>query len=104
MGTIQLPGRFPGIDTTTLISRLMRLERRTVTQYQQRQAAWTERKAALSALEAKLQSLKSATNALSDAGKLQACSTTSSDTDILTVEASSDAFEGSHTVIVNQLA
>jgi flagellar hook-associated protein 2 len=104
MGVIRLPGLLTGIDTAKLVSQLMMLERRTVTQYQQRQAVWSERQIALSTLEAKLQTLKSAAEALSDASELRVSSATSSDTDILTAEASNDAFEGSHTVIVNQLA
>jgi len=104
MGVIRLPGLLTGIDTAKLVSQLMAFERRTVTKYQQRQAVWSERQIALSALEAKLQTLKSAAEALSDASELRVSSATSSDTDILTAEASKDAFEGSHTVIVNQLA
>ncbi|MHC4158090.1 MAG: flagellar filament capping protein FliD [Planctomycetota bacterium] len=46
----------------------------------------------------------SSVGALSDAGELRAFSTASSDTDIITAEASNNAFEGNHTVIVNRLA
>ena len=42
--------------------------------------------------------------ALSDADELRAFTTTSSDTDKLTAEASYNAFEGNHTVAINQLA
>jgi flagellar capping protein FliD len=104
MGQLRLPGLLTGIDTATLISQLMTLEKRTMAQYQVRQAAWSERKIALSTLEAKLTTLKNTAAALSDAEKLRAASVTSSDTDILTAEASIEAFEGSHTVVVNQLA
>ena len=104
MGELRLPGLFTGIDTNQLISQLMALERRTVTRYTQRQSLWNERKNALSGIETKLETFKSTVAALSDADKLRAYATASSDTDIVTAEASHNAFEGNHTVIVNQLA
>jgi flagellar capping protein FliD len=104
MGELRLPGLYTGIDTATLISQLMTIERRTLNQYEQRQSVWNERKNALSTLETKLEALKSTVGALSDAGELRAYATASSDTDIVTAEASHNAFEGNHTVIVDQLA
>ena len=104
MGELRLPGLYTGIDTKQLITQLMALERRSLNRYTQRQSVWNERKNALSAIETKLETLKSTVAALSDADKLRAYATASSDTDILTAEASHNAFEGNHTVIVNQLA
>ena len=104
MGELRLPGLATGIDTGQLISQLMALERRTLNQYTQRQSVCNERKNALSDVEAKLETLKVATEALSDADELRAYGIASSDEDILTAEASHNAFEGNHTVIVNQLA
>lgn len=104
MGDLRLPGLFTGIDTNTLISQLMLLEQRTLNKYQQRQNMWNERKDALSTLETKLDALRSTVRDLSDAGELRAYATASSDADILTAEASHNAFEGNHTVLVNQLA
>jgi len=48
--------------------------------------------------------LRSSIRALSDADELRAFNVASSDSDILTAEASYNAFEGNHTVVVNQLA
>ncbi|MHC4720851.1 MAG: flagellar cap protein FliD N-terminal domain-containing protein [Planctomycetota bacterium] len=104
MSTLRLPGLLTGIDTNTLISQLMAVERRTLTMYQQRVSLWEERKSALSSVETKLSTLRSSVRALSDADELRAFSTASSDTDIITAEASNNAFEGNHTVIVNRLA
>jgi flagellar capping protein FliD len=104
MGELRLPGLFTGIDTATLINQLMAVERRTLTKYQARQSVWTERKSTLAALEAKLQAVKSAAEALSDAGRLRTYRISSSDQDIVTAQASNNAFEGNHTVTVNQLA
>jgi flagellar capping protein FliD len=104
MSTINFPGLLTGIDTNTLISQLISAESRTLNLYEERKATWDERKEALSTLETKLSNLRSSVRALSDADELRAFSTTSSDTDKVTAEASYNAFEGNHTVVVNQLA
>ena len=104
MSTLRLPGLLTGIDTSNLITQLMAVERRTLNLYEERKSTWDERKNALSTLETKLSNLRSSIHALSDADELRAFSTTSSDTDKVTAEASYDAFEGNHTVVVNQLA
>jgi flagellar hook-associated protein 2 len=104
MSTLRLPGLLTGIDTTTLITQLMAIQRRTLNTYEARKSVWDERKDALSTLETKLSTLRSSVRALSDADELRAFSTASSDTDKLTAEASYNAFEGNHTVVINQLA
>ena len=104
MGELRLPGLLTGIDTAKLISQLMMAERRTVNLYLERQKTWTERKDALGSLQSKLDTLKSTMSDLSNARELRAYATASSDTDIVTAEASHNAFEGNHTVVVNQLA
>ncbi len=104
MSTLRLPGLFTGIDTSSLIEQLMALERRTLNMYQTREETWEDRKTALSTIETKLSNLRTSVRAVSDADQLRAFTTTSSDSDILTAEASYNAFEGNHTVIINKLA
>jgi flagellar hook-associated protein 2 len=104
MSTIQLPGLATGIDTQALISQLMAIERRTVTMYETRKDTWDEKKDALSDLESKLSALRTTVKDLSDEQKLRAYNVASSDSDIISAEASYNAFEGNHTIIVNQLA
>ena len=101
---IQLSGLSSGIDTSTLISQLMAIERKTLNMYEERKDTWDERKTALSTLEGKLSNFRTTAKALSDSDELRAFSAASSDTDKITAEASYNAFEGNHTVIVNQLA
>ena len=67
MSTIQFPGLFTGIDTTTIISQLMAIERRNLNIYQSRLSDWEDKRDALSDLESKLTALKSTVAALSDA-------------------------------------
>ncbi len=104
MSTIQLPGLLTGIDTATLIAQLMAVERRTLNMYEGRKSAWEEKKDALSSLESKLEALRTSVRSLSNSNELRAFTVASSDSDILTAEASYDAFEGNHTVVINQLA
>jgi len=104
MSTLQLPGLITGIDTSKLIAQLMAIERRALNVYEGRKSMWEERQDALSTLETKLSNLRSSVRALSDANELRTFSVASSDTDKLTAEASYNAFEGNHTVVVNQLA
>ena len=104
MSTLRLPGLLTGIDTSKLIAQLMAVERRTLNVYNERKTTWDERKNALSELETKLSNLRSSVRALSDANELRAFKTASSDTDKLTAEASYNAYEGNHTVVINQLA
>ncbi len=104
MSTIQLPGLATGIDTQALIAQLMAIERRTVTMYETRKETWDEKKDALSDIESKLSSLRTTVSNLSDANKLRAFNVASSDADIITAEATYNAFEGNHTIVVNQLA
>jgi flagellar capping protein FliD len=104
MSTIQLPGLLTGIDTSSLINQMMAIERRTLSMYEDRKDMWDERQTDLGTLETKLSNLQSSVRALSDADELRAFSTASSDSDILTAEASYNAYEGNHTVVINQLA
>ncbi|GAI02662.1 unnamed protein product, partial [marine sediment metagenome] len=62
------------------------------------------KKDALTTLETKLSTLRTTLRTLSDAGELRAFSVASSDSDYLTADASYNAFEGNHTVVINQLA
>ena len=104
MSALRLPGLLTGIDTTTLIANLIAIQRRTLNAYEERKSTWEARKNALGTLESKLSSLRTSVRALSDADELRAFSIASSDSDILTAEASYNAFEGNHTVEINQLA
>jgi len=104
MTTIRLPGLSTGIDTNNLIAQLMAVERRALNRFEKYQSKWEDKKEALGTLETKLSNLRSSVRALSDADELRAFSNTSSDPDKVTADASYNAFEGNHTVIVNQLA
>jgi flagellar hook-associated protein 2 len=104
MATLRLPGLQTGIDMNALISQLMAVQRRTLNTWENRKSLWEEKQEALSTLETKLRNLRNSVRALSDADELRAYKVSSSDTDYLTAEATNNAYEGNHTVVINQLA
>lgn len=104
MGELRLPGLSTGIDTSALIQQLMMVEQRRLNKYVERKDTWDQRKDALSTLQTQLNDLQKAADALSDARKLRTYASVSSNKDVLTAEASYNAFEGNHSVVVNQLA
>jgi flagellar hook-associated protein 2 len=104
MATINFPGLLTGIDTNAIIEQLMAVESRTLITWQNRKALWEEKSDALSTLQTKLQNLRSSVQALSDADELRAFNVSTSDDGIITAEATNNAFEGNHTIVVSQLA
>ena len=104
MSTVNLTGLLTGIDTSEIIKQLILAESKTLDLYEKRLETWEERKEDLGTLETKITNLQNSVEALSDANELKAFSTSSSDTDVLTAEASYNAYEGNHTIVVDQLA
>ena len=104
MGELRFPGLATGIDTAALIKQLMVINSRKLATYQVQKTSYDAQVTALSELRSKINALRSAASALSDADNLDVFNASTSDSDILTVSASSTANPGSHSVEVNQLA
>ncbi len=104
MGVLRLPGLVTGIDTSELIRQLMIVNSRRLANYQVKKLGYEGKKDTLDELRGIVGSVKASSAALADSGNMQSFNSSSSDTDVLTVSASSDAQPGSHSVIVNQLA
>jgi len=104
MGEIQFSGLSTGIDTASIVEQLMQIESQRLYKYKADKIEQEEVRSALNTLETDLKALQDATEALSDADSLRSFLTTSSDTDVLTAEASDKAFEANHTVVIDQLA
>jgi flagellar hook-associated protein 2 len=104
MPGIQLTGLSTGIDTSLIVEQLMMLESQRLNAYKVDLKEEQDIAGALGTLENRLNALQDALADLSDASGLRAYNATSSDTDIATAEASQGAFEGNHTVTVDQLA
>jgi flagellar hook-associated protein 2 len=104
MAGIQLTGISTGIDTNAIVQQLMTVESQQLVKYQTQLGDDQKVQTTLDTCQQNLKSLQTAVNALSDSSTLAAYTTTSSDTDILTLDASDKANESSHTVQVNQVA
>jgi len=104
MADLRLPGLMTGINTTELVKQLMIVNSRRLATYQVKKLDYEKQATALDELRAKVKALDTAVGSLSDSKDLETYNTSSSDTDILTVGASSDANPGSHSIEINQLA
>jgi len=104
MGELRLPGLATGIDTAALIKQMMIINSRRLASYQVKKNDFDAQTTALSELRSKVSAAKSAAHALADTDNMEIFKTTSSDTDILTLSASSNAEPGSHSIEINQLA
>ena len=104
MADLRLPGLMSGIDTAALVKQLMIVNSRRLATYQVKKLNYEKQATALDELRAKVRALDTAVGSLSDSDDLETYNTSSSDTDILTVGASSDANPGSHSIEINQLA
>ncbi|MHC5163921.1 MAG: flagellar filament capping protein FliD [Planctomycetota bacterium] len=104
MSSLQLPGLSTGIDTKALIDQLMAVERRRLAAYTSNVTKFEEKKTAVTELQSKLFTYKSSLDDLADASQLRSFEASSNDEGALTVSATSQAYEGSHTVQIKQLA
>ncbi len=104
MGEIQFTGLTSGIDTASIVQQLMTIESRRLANYQVDQKGYESQVSAIDELRTKINALKSAAAGLSDSDSMDIYTATSSDKDILGVNASSQANAGSHSVAINQLA
>lgn len=104
MGELRFPGLVTGIDTAALIKQLMIINSRRLATYQVQKTDYEEQNTALDELRSKISALESSASALADADDMEIFSTSSSDTNILTLTASSESNPGSHSIEVNQLA
>ncbi len=104
MGELRLPGLSTGIDTSTLVKQLMKANSRRLANYQVKKVDYQKETKALNELRTKVSSLNSSVTAISNATSMEAFKASSSDGDVLGVSASEDASEGSHSIVIDQLA
>ena len=101
---IGVSGLMSGLDTDSIISQLMSLERRPVMLMQQKEAAYQAKITALGVVKSAMSDLRSSVNALKSSDDFISYSASSSDTDILSVSANDDIQQGNYNIIVNSLA
>ena len=97
-------GLMSGLDTDSIISKLMDLERRPILQLQKKEAGYQAKITALGQVKSAMSDLKSAVEALKKSDGFMSYSATSSDTDILEVSAGDDVVPGNYNITVSQLA
>lgn len=95
--SLSIDGIASGLNTTELIEQLMQIERRPITQMQQRMDAWRNVNMRLANLETKLGNLLLSST-------FEAIKATSSAADAVTATARADAAVGTYRIVVKQVA
>jgi flagellar hook-associated protein 2 len=101
---ITVGGLISGMDTDSVISQLVQLQKRPITQLQQKQTAYQVKISAYATLQGSLKTLRTAAKNLDGLSDITNFSASSSNTSLLTVDAASTAAAGNHTITVNSLA
>jgi len=104
MSVLGLSGVFSGIDTDILIARSMAFNRIPLDRLNTQKSTWQAKDNALADLEARMTTFKSQVDSLRSAATLDKVIGASVDNDILSVSASAGATQGTHQVVINQLA
>ncbi len=98
------PGIGSGLDINGIVSQLMELERRPLQAMEQKQFKLSVQLSAYGQLKSSLSSFQSAMQQLSEADSFKKFSASSSNGELLGVQAGSDVVPGSYRVQVNRLA
>ncbi len=101
---ITFSGLGSGIDSASIIEKLVEVERRQIDRLEAWKSEWTEKISALQTLNAKMTDFRTAAASMNTLAKYQVKTASSGNTTVLTASASSTAVSGTHTVVVNQLA
>jgi flagellar hook-associated protein 2 len=102
-GTISAPGVGSGLDVNGMVSKLMSVEQRPLTQLATQEAKFQAKLSNLGSISGALSALQTAAQGLSSASTV-AYGASSNDTTVLTATAASDALAGTSSVTVNKLA
>ena len=101
---IGVSGLMSGLDTESIISKMMEIEKRPILLLQKREAGYQAKISALGTLKSGLSDLQTAIQALKTSADFTAFTATSGNTDVMTVSASDDAAPGTYYTTVTQLA
>lgn len=104
MPEIRFPGLATGIDTTAIVQQLLEIESRRLKAKQEDLANENIKGETIGELDSKLNAFRTAIRTISDSDQLRSFDSVSSDTDIMTALANSNAAEGNHTIQIGQLA
>jgi flagellar hook-associated protein 2 len=101
---VTFTGLGSGIDSNSIIEKLVEVESRQITRLEAWRDEWTAKIAALEELETKLKDLRTTTAAMNTLAKFAAKTASVSNSSVLSATASASATAGTHQVLVNQLA
>lgn len=103
-GSISSLGIGSGLDSNSIVSQLMAIERQPLTALNQKESSYSAKISALGTIKSKLTDLQTAAKTLGDPNKLAAFAATAGDSDVLSASAGTFAKNGSYAVEVVQLA
>ncbi len=102
--SITFSGLGSGIDSQSIIAKLVEVESRQMERMEAWKTEWTDKIAALQEINLKLTDLRTAVAAMDTPAEFLVKTISSSNTAVLSAAASATAASGSHQVLVNQLA
>ena len=102
--TLSSPGIGSGLDVTGMVNSLMAAEQAPLKALTAKQSSYTAKLSAYGALKSALASFQSTVKNLSDPAKLQAVTTTSGDSSVLSASGGAGAVPGTYSIEVTQLA
>ena len=101
---IGVSGLMSGLDTDSIISKMMEIEKQPILLLQKREAGYQAKISAVGTLKSGLSDLQTAAQALKTSDDFTAFTATSGNTDVLGVSASDNAAPGTYYATVTQLA
>jgi flagellar hook-associated protein 2 len=104
MATINFPGLSTGIDTSTIITQIINADSNIKNMYSDRVKNYQSKQESLVTFKSDLKALQTAASNLSNADDLKSFNVATSDDAIVTADATSNAGEGTHSIVVKQLA
>lgn len=97
-------GLVSGLDTESIITKLMNIEKKPITQLQQKEAAYNVKLSAYGQLKSLLSGVRSAARNLDHRSDITTYSVTSSNSNVVTADAQITAVKGTYSVEVQQIA
>ena len=102
--SFSIGGLVSGMDTNSIVSQLMEIERKPIDLLNTNKDTATEKLTAWRSFNTRVQALSVSTERMAEESTFHAGTATSSNTDILSVTAGEDVAEGSYQITVKQLA
>jgi flagellar hook-associated protein 2 len=103
-GSLAMSGVFTSIDWSALISSMMSAESGPLTRLQEQKTEYNTEKSAVNTIQSAFTSFQNVVESLCSSDTLRSVTASTSDSKVVSATATSGAYEGTHTLEVNQLA